>query len=77
MISLGQQYQSRAGLVVTVIGVRQVARGRRNILVGYTNAVTERSESTLLSETELCRRYPFLIGTLQSIAFLSSSKDNH
>lgn len=66
----GEQYQSRWGLVVTIINIRQpVAGKKRNILIACTNPVTDRPESMLVSASELTRRYPYKVGIIKSIAW--------
>jgi len=66
-ITTGNQYQSRWGLVVTVLNVRDIT-AKRNILLGYTDPTTDKSHTLLLSAKELQRRYPYHVGVLASIA---------
>ena len=64
--AIGNEYESRWGLKVTIINIRKTP-AKRNILISYTNKITYKNELSLVSERQLSRWYPFFIGVNQTI----------
>ena len=65
--AIGNEYKSNWELKVTIINIRNI-EAKRNILISYTNEVTGKNESALVSERQLAKWYPYFVGVNESIA---------